>query len=179
MKALLIIDMQNGGFSEDQYRYDAESVIARINQLAATMRSSGNKVIFIQHDGTKENAYIPGTNEWKIIPALHQQQGDIYIGKTANDAFYNSALKTTLDGLGITELIITGWATDYCVDSTVRAALANDYNIVVVSDAHTCGNRPHLDAEKIIAHHNYTWANMIPTESSISVADTDTILNLI
>lgn len=179
MKALLIIDMQNGGFSAGQFRHNAEGVIQRINQLAEVMRSSGNKVIFIQHDGTKENAYIPGTNEWEIIPSLHQQEGDIYIGKTANDAFYNSALKATLDKSGVKELIITGWATDYCVDSTVRAALTNDYNAIVVSDAHTCGNRPHLDAEKIIAHHNYTWANMIPTAGSISVANTETILTKI
>jgi nicotinamidase-related amidase len=176
MKALLIIDMQNAGFPEGLFRYDADGVIQRINQLATAMRKAGNKVLFIQHDGTKENAYIPGTGDWVIIPSLHQKEGDIYIGKTANDAFYKSALETTLDDLGIKELIITGWATDYCVDTTVRSALARDYYITVASDAHTCGNRPHLDADKIIPHHNYIWANMTPTNGTIQVVDTGTII---
>lgn len=169
MKALIIIDMQNGGFPEGLFRYDAEAVIDNINKLAAAMRASGNKVIFIQHDGSKDDVFIPGSYEWEIIPGLEKQDGDIFISKTANDVFYRSALKSTLDELGVKEVIITGWATDYCVDSTVRSALAHDYDITVVSDAHTCGNRPHLSAAHIIAHHNYTWQNMLPTNGSISV----------
>jgi nicotinamidase-related amidase len=169
MKALLIIDMQNGGFTEGLFRYEAASVIDNINRLAELMRSSGYKVIFIQHDGTKENAFVPGTSEWEIIPALQRHETDICISKTANDAFYNSALKNILDELGIKELLVAGWATDYCVDSTIRAALSHDYDVTVISDAHTCGNRPHLGAAHIVAHHNYTWQNMIATNGTVNV----------
>ena len=68
---------------------------------------------------------------------------------------------TFLRARAIDRLIITGWATDYCVDTTVRSALARGYPTVVPSDGHTAANRPHLPAEKIIEHHNAIWADFI------------------
>jgi len=55
MKALLIIDMQKVAFTVQTPRYDAEQVIDRINSLSALFRKMGEPVIFIQHDGSKEN----------------------------------------------------------------------------------------------------------------------------
>jgi nicotinamidase-related amidase len=66
-----------------------------------------------------------------------------------------------LAGLGIRDLIVTGCATDYCVDTTVRAALARRYRTVVPSDGHTTAERPHLSAAKIIEHHNAIWRDFI------------------
>ncbi|MBL4625059.1 MAG: isochorismatase family protein [Flavobacteriales bacterium] len=79
--------------------------------------------------------------------------------------------------LNITELVITGCATDYCVESTVQSGLAKDYNITVVSDGHTTGERPHLTAEKVIEHYNWVWQNMIPTKGKIEVKTLEEIKN--
>jgi nicotinamidase-related amidase len=63
--------------------------------------------------------------------------------------------------MAIGRLIVTGWATDYCVDTTIRAALARSWPTTVPSDGHTCADRPHLAAAKIIEHHNAIWADFI------------------
>ena len=94
MKALLIIDMQMGSFKPETPRYDADGIIRRINSLSDYFRQNGDKVIFIQHDGTKENSYIPGTSDWNILPALIRRPDDIIVSKTANDSFYNTELET-------------------------------------------------------------------------------------
>lgn len=69
----------------------------------------------------------------------------------------------------IDELLITGCATDFCVESTIQSALSKDYNITVVADGHTTGDRPHLKAEQVIEHYNWVWQNMIPTKGKIEV----------
>jgi hypothetical protein len=52
-------------------------------------------------------------------------------------------------------------ATDYCVDTTVRAALAKNYPATVPSDGHTTADRPHLSAVQIIVHHNAIWSDFL------------------
>ena len=176
MKALLVIDMQVGSFRPELQRYDAQGVVRRINSLSNCFRENGDKVIFIQHDGTKENNFIPGSFYWNILPALIQSPEDIIVRKTANDAFYNTDLQAILKEHGITELYISGCATDYCVDTTVRSALHKDYTVIVVKDCHTTADRPHLAAEKVIQHHNWLWENMIPTSGSITLASSKDLL---
>lgn len=168
MRALLIIDMQTGSFTEAP-RYNAAEVVANINELSAKFREQNCPVIYIQHDGTAENCFLPGTEEWSLLPALQVQPSDIMVSKTANDCFYRSSLEKILQEHDADELVVTGCATDFCVDSTIRAALSKDYNITVVADAHTTANRPHATADVIIAHHNYVWADMIPTKGRIQV----------
>ena len=169
MKALLIIDMQVGSFKPETPRYDADGVVERINSLADSFRRNGDKIIFIQHDGTKENSYVPGTTDWNILPTLIQRPDDMILSKTANDPFYNTELETVLRKNNISDLFITGCATDFCVNATVHSALIKDYNIFVVKDCHTTANRPYLSAEKVIQYHNWLWENMTPTNGTIKL----------
>ena len=173
--ALLIIDMQKGSFTPDTPRWDTGGVVARINQLADAFRKLGWPVIFIQHDGKKGNDFIPGTDRWKILPELDVEETDRIISKTANNAFYQSELDDYLCKNGIRELMITGCATDFCVESTIQAALSLDYEVNVVADGHTTGERPHLTANQVIEHYNWIWQNMIPTKGSIQVLNTHEI----
>jgi nicotinamidase-related amidase len=175
-KALLIIDMQKGSFTPKTPRFDTDGVVNRINELARIFREAGFPVIYIQHDGTKANEFIPNSEEWELLDILEVEPSDIMTSKTANDSFYNSNLDLKLKELNINELLITGCATDFCVESTIQSALAKDYNIIVVSDGHTTGNRPHLSAEKVIEHYNWVWQNMVPTKGTIKVMYFEEIL---
>ncbi len=169
-KALLIIDMQKGSFTDKIHRFDTKGVVNRINSLAKQFRDSNSPVIYIQHDGTVGNAFLPNTSDWEILDELEVEQGDIRMNKYANDVFYNTNLKSLLTELKVSDLFITGCATDFCVESTIQSALTKDYEVTVVSDAHTTGNRPHLSAEKVIEHYNWVWQNMIPTKGKITVS---------
>jgi nicotinamidase-related amidase len=176
MKALLIIDMQIGLFTPSTPRFDAHGVISRINALSEKFRELGWPVIFIQHDGTSQDYLYPNTPDWEILPSLIQKSSDIVVGKTANDAFYNSNLQETLEAKGITELVITGCATDFCVDTTIRSALGRNYKITVIEDGHTTGNRPHLDAQTVIMHHNWIWSELSPTAHRLKVKPFDEVI---
>ncbi len=176
--ALLVIDMQQGSFTPQTPRFDTGGVVKRINTLVEAFRRSGQPVIFVQHDGTREQAFIPGTTAWKLLPELDAKPGDIMVSKVANDAFYASMLSSELSKLEINELFITGCATDFCVESTIRSALAKDYKVTVVEDGHTTGERPHLSAEQVINHCNWVWQNLLPTGGSVNVISTEKIMDV-
>ena len=167
MKALLVIDMQVGSFQEDQPRYDAIGVIQRINEIAKHVRATGGIVIFIQHQD--QDGFQPGTKNWEILPALERTDTDLLVSKQACDAFYETELANVLEKHSVQQLIMTGCATDFCVDTTIRAAASRNYEVVVVRDGHTTKNRPHLDAKLIISHHNWMWENLILPRNEVKV----------
>lgn len=174
--ALLIIDMQKISFTPATPRFDVEGVIKRINSLHNAFRGIGAPVIIIQHDGTKEGGCMPGTEDWELLSELETSPSDRRISKTANDCFYGSDLQRTLNELGIEELVITGCATDFCVEATVQSALVKEYRITIVKDGHTTADRPHLKAEQVIEHYNWTWVNMVPVNGVIQVINTTPLL---
>lgn len=168
MNALLVIDMQISWFETP--RHDKDGVITRVNQLIDAMRQSGGSVVFIRHADADAMPDSPG---FQIEPSLHYQPDDIIFDKTACDSFADTALLPWLQQLGMQNLYLCGLATEFCVDTTLRAALSRGFNVVALSDAHTTANRPHLKAIQIIEHHNWVWANMTaPMGRSLRVCNT-------
>ena len=174
-KALLIIDMQKGSFSSITPRFDSIGVVKRINELAELFRELNHSVFYIQHDGTGAGEFEKNSFDWEILDELIVKSTDLKIDKYANDVFYKSELQAKLKELKINELFITGCATDFCVESTIQSALTKDFNITVVEDGHTTGERPHLKAEQVIEHYNWVWKNMIPINGKIKVDKTEKI----
>ena len=168
MNILIIIDMQEASFMNPD-KHDSGGVIDRLNQLSMDTRKNGGKVIFIQHDGTIDEGLLPLTPGWEILSALTKTDSDIVVRKTINDSFCNTRLSLILRELNADKIIISGWATDLCVDSTVRAAVSLGHNVIVISDCHTVSNRPHLEASQVIEHHNWAWQNLLTANNSVQV----------
>lgn len=160
-KALLIVDVQVGLFFHPPLPLHADVVIARINQLIARARIADVPVIFIQHESGPDGGLQRDTPDWKLHPALMRWPVDLVVAKTACDGFCGTELKELLDRLQVSELIVMGYATDFCVDTTVRRAASEGYAVTVVANAHTSKDRPVLKASDIIAHHNWIWSNFI------------------
>ena len=156
--ALIVVDMQQGSFAPRTPRHDAEGLADRLNRLAARVRQSRGLVVYVQHDGPPDDPHHPSQPGWRLLPGLEAGEGDRIVRKTSCDAFLDTDLDDVLRRAGIDRLIVTGCATDFCVDTTVRSALARRYRTIVPTDGHTTADRPHLPATKIIEHHNAVWA---------------------
>ena len=159
--ALIVIDMQLGSFTPRSARHDTQAVVAHINALAERARAVGDLVVFVQHDGPLGDPHHPEEPGWHLLPELKTAPQDQFVRKTSCDAFLGSGLSDLLRASQVEQLVVTGCATDYCVDTTVRSALARGYRTVVPCDAHTTADRPHLTAEQIIEHHNAVWSDFI------------------
>ena len=63
-------------------------------------------------------------------------------------------MDTRLRNAGITQLIIGGMLTEYCVDTTVRSAFSRGYRVIFLEDGHATSDSPTLTADEIVVHHN-------------------------
>jgi nicotinamidase-related amidase len=173
MDVLLVVDMQVGLLAGPQ-KLDLSGVIARINRLAATLRARSGKVIWIQHCGNGDE-FARGKPGWALLPEMDRKPEDAVVEKTLNDPFAGSDLQARLRALKAERVLVAGWATDFCVDATVRSSVSHGHDVVAVSDAHTLSDRPHLGAAEVIRHHNWVWANLI-TKRSIRIANTAALI---
>jgi len=175
MRALLVVDMQNACFTEARPRLDRPGVCERINALVRAIRPAG-PVVWIQHTDPAEG-FPRGGEGWQLLPELEVAAFDLHVEKEGCDSFLETALDGLLRERGVDEVVICGCATDFCVDTTVRAAGSHGYRVIVASDAHTTADRPHADAATVIRHHNYVWADfLLPRGAKISVLPTAEIL---
>ena len=174
MDAMLIVDMQVG-LLNGAPKHDLGGVIERINRLAARVRAQSGKVIFIRHCGRKGDDFEPHTSGWQFLPELLRDPADIVVEKDLNDPFVGTDLQDHLREIAPDRVLITGWATDFCVDATVRSAVSHHHHVVVVADGHTLNDRPHLDAASVIRHHHWVWRNLI-TQQSVTLASADELL---
>lgn len=171
MDAIVVVDMQVG-LLNGLPKHDLQGVVDRINSLTAMERRGAGKVIWIRHCGDGFERHTAG---WQFLPELMRHQDDIVIDKTLNDPYVGTPLGKTLARIAPCRVLVTGWATDFCVDATVRSTVSNDYHVVAVSDGHTVSNRPHLSAPTVINHHNWVWSDLI-TKRSIRVMPTRQLL---
>lgn len=156
--ALLVIDVQHGIFMRKEYDgmavYNEDIFINNLKSLIQKARAVNIPVIYIQHMYEDFPLMEKGEPLWEVHPAIKPESGDVIIEKYHADAFLKSALDETLKNSGITNLVITGLQTAYCVDTTCRRAFSLGYKTVLVSDGHSTLDTEILPAEKIIAHHN-------------------------
>lgn len=155
--AVLVIDVQRGLF--DPEPFESDQVIERINTVTQKARISGCSVFFIQHE-SKNEPLDYGSANWQLHQGLVVQDEDIKIRKTTPDSFLRTNLEEILNSKGINDLIICGYASEFCVDTTVRRAAALDFTVTLVSDAHTTHDKDHTSAAKIREHHNCTLPNI-------------------
>jgi nicotinamidase-related amidase len=81
------------------------------------------------------NAFVKGTWGAAIVDDLTPQDGDIVIeGKRGLDTFASTNLDFILRSKGIETVIIGGFLTNCCVESTMRSAYENGYRVITLTD---------------------------------------------
>lgn len=157
--ALLIIDVQQALCCGVDAAFDIASVIDRINSVSAQARAAGVPVILIQHEEA-DGPLQYGADGWQMDARLQVSDADLRVRKTACDSFYQTNLQDLLLSRAVDHLVVCGLQSEFCVDSTVRAALARGYPVTLVADGHSTVDNGVLSAAQISAHHNTTLANL-------------------
>lgn len=151
--ALLIIDVQEAMFSYPGLKlHDEEGVMERIISLQHKARTAGTPIIYVQH--TDDEEYTKGLPTWEISDRITPQEGEVIVEKPTWDAFHRTELHEELQKLGITDLVICGMQSEFCLDTTIRRAYSMGYHSVLVRDAHSTFDNGVLSSEEIVKHHN-------------------------
>jgi ureidoacrylate peracid hydrolase len=82
-------------------------------------------------------ALAPGARLHALDATLEVREGDLVLPKFRFSAFVRTPhdLEAMLVGRGIDTLIVTGTATNVCVESTVRDAMMRDFRVFMPHDA--------------------------------------------
>ncbi len=81
------------------------------------------------------NAFVKGTWGAAIVDDLAPSEGDILIeGKRGLDTFASTNLDFILRSKGIETVILGGFLTNCCVESTMRSAYENGYRVITLTD---------------------------------------------
>ncbi len=92
-------------------------------------------VMYRQHAEWHDRLLLPDTWGAKIIKELEPQEGDVVVEKPRYSGFFDTNLGTVLKRYDARYLIVTGVATNCCVESTLRDAYYRGYFAILVSDA--------------------------------------------
>lgn len=81
------------------------------------------------------NAFVKGTWGAAIVDELTPADGDILIeGKRGLDTFASTNLDFILRSKGIETIILAGFLTNCCVESTMRSGYENGYRVITLTD---------------------------------------------
>lgn len=163
--ALLVIDVQVGLVAG---AYQEQQLISVVNRAITGVRQQGGLIIFIQHCHRHYQPLKVGQPGWQLHPELHRNSADKVLQKQASDAFYLTDLNALLTETRVSDIVITGLQTEFCVDATCRSALSKGFAVTLVADGHSTGDS-HLDAATIINHHNRVLANLAHPTAAIAV----------
>ena len=181
--ALLVIDVQNdfaadGGFF-DQVGGDLSAIqkerVPALLKLIAEARRAGVRVIFVQAIYDPEFLSAPmrernarlkmemprclsgswGAEFYRVKP----EPGEHVVIKHRYSAMVNTELPKLLRQYGIRSLLLTGIATDTCVESAGRDAYFIDYYVTIVEDC--CGAASEEDHRMALKRFNRDYGQVV------------------
>lgn len=167
--ALLVVDLQRGLCEGEGAMADIDAVVGRVNRAITAQRAAGGLVVFVQHEDG--DWLVRGSDRWQLDPRLAAADADLRVAKSACDAFHRTTLAERLAARGIDRVAVCGAQSEYCVDSTVRGALAHGLPVTLLRDAHTTRDSDVLAARQIVAHHNATLAALRSYGPRVTLVD--------
>ncbi|MBI5536833.1 MAG: cysteine hydrolase [Deltaproteobacteria bacterium] len=163
--ALLVVDVVTGIFALPEPLHEPESFLSNVTRLVTSARHAGVLVVHVQHTGPEGSVFARGSPAREFHPSVAPRPGEPLVDKDTPDSFLRSNLESVLREAGIRELCVCGFATEGCIDTTVRSAWSRGFSVVLASDCHTTTRNAVLEASQVVAHHNLVlrrFARVVP-----------------
>ena len=133
--ALVLIDCQNTYREGIMQLEGVEPALKECAKLLKRARDAGAPVIHIQHDAGPGSPYDVAAPIGTIADVVAPAAGEKVITKAFPSSFEQTDLDAELKRLGVSDLVIAGFMTHVCVNSTARAAFNHGYRTTVVGNA--------------------------------------------
>ena len=149
--ALLLIDVQKGVHVLEHWggptgRMNNPACEDNLRALLVAFRAAGRQVAFTRHDSREPDSPLKfSLPTGAQLPGLDIAPGDIVVEKDVNSGFIGTDLEIQLRRAGIRRLVIAGYFTNFCVETTTRMAGNMGYDTYLAHDACATCNRIALD----------------------------------
>lgn len=158
MQALLVLDVVNAIFELPVPLHDPDGFVERVRDLLDRARAKHVPVVHFRHLGAEGSRFAPGGRGRELVARVAAVAGEVVLDKREPDMFVGTPLAELLAERSVDEVVICGFATEGCIDSTVRSAWAKGFKVVLASGAHTTTENAVLSAEQIVNHHDLVLA---------------------
>jgi nicotinamidase-related amidase len=133
--ALIMIDCQNTYRQGVMQLHGVEAALDEAQRLLERARSLGIPILHIQHDAGPGSPYDVREEIGQIADKVKPRDGEPVIVKNFPNSFVKTDLHERLQQLGISNLVLAGFMTHMCVNSTARGAFNLGYHPTVVAGA--------------------------------------------
>lgn len=148
---LVLIDCQN---TYTQGVMELEGVQAALDEAAALLdraRTAGASIIHIQHSDGPGSLYDIEGESGAIVAQVAPRDGEPVVVKQYPNSFVQTDLDERLKALGTTNLVLAGFMTHMCVNSTARGAFNLGYAPTVVAAATATRSLPEVNGVPVTA----------------------------
>ena len=137
--ALIMVDCQNTYRRGVMQLTNVESAIIEAQKLLQMARDLKVPIIHIQHDAGVGTPYDVTAEIGQISAEVAPKNGENVITKNYPNAFIATPLEAQLKALGIESLVLAGFMTHMCINSTARGAFNLGFKPTVIASA--CATR--------------------------------------
>jgi nicotinamidase-related amidase len=143
--ALVLIDLQNDWFEDDELARCRDDLLATCNRLiedahrqqapvveVRTVHTSDHRTWALNMLDDGEGVVIEGTDGAQRLDGLLEP--DHVIVKTRDSAFHGTDLATWLRERDVGRLVLAGVSTESCIAATAVDAYAHDFRVTLVED---------------------------------------------
>lgn len=136
-RALLVIDVQNEYFTGRMPVTHPAGSLENIIKAMEAAHANGIPVVAIQHTAPQETSatFRKGTEEWKLHERIEEAGYECLIEKNLPGSFTGTGLEAWLRERGIDTVVISGYMTQMCCDTTARQAVHLGFSVEFLSDA--------------------------------------------
>ena len=149
--ALVLIDCQNTYREGIMQLTGVEPALKEARRVLDRARALGRPVIHIQHDAGPGTPYDVRADIGRIADIVAPQNGETVITKGYPNSFVQTPLDDELKRLGVKNLVLVGFMTHMCVNSTARGAFNLGYAPTVVASATATRDLPLPDGSLVRA----------------------------
>ena len=133
--ALIMIDCQNTYRRGVMQLTNVEPAIIEAQKLLQMARDLKVPIIHIQHDAGVESPYDIKAEIGAISDEVAPKNGEAVVVKNYPNAFWYTNLEAQLKALGIENVVLAGFMTHMCINSTARGAFNLSFKPTVVASA--------------------------------------------
>lgn len=137
--ALIMVDCQNTYRQGIMQLTNVEPAIVEAQKLLQLARDLEIPIMHIQHDAGVGSPYDVTTEIGQISDEVAPKNGESVITKNYPNSFIATPLEAQLKSLNIENVVIAGFMTHMCINSTARGAFNLGFKPTVVASA--CATR--------------------------------------
>lgn len=186
--ALLLIDTQTGVHDLTHWggptgRMNNPACLNNLIALLTAFRAAGRRTAFTRHNSREADSPLkfdlPTGDQ---LPGLETTCNDIVVEKEVNSGFIGTSLDADLRSAGFSRLVIAGYFTNFCVETTTRMAGNMGYDVYLAHDACATTNRidlsgidhdPDIVHDLAVASMNGEFCTAITTDQAIALLAAD------